>query len=101
MPIGSLSGSPGSIYPAIAVLEKNKLIQGKQFGGTVKPRKRFQITSKGKRTLDRWLSEPISARDAIKEPEIVFIKFNEIILFVIFGVVDLLLFWFFGGAHFA
>jgi len=76
MPIGAISASPGSIYPCLKRLESNETIVGKVVGGQVKPRRKYQLTPKGRRELRKWSREAITADEALKSPEMLFIKLS-------------------------
>lgn len=78
LPIGRVSGSPGSIYPCLTKLESNGCISGKVFGGNIKPRRKYQLTAKGKRLLRKWSEEPLTAATAMKSPEALFIRLSFI-----------------------
>ncbi len=76
MPIGAISSSPGSIYPCLKNLEDAGLLLSKVVGGSVKPRKHFRISTRGKRVLSKWFDEAIDATAVIKSPETLFIKLS-------------------------
>src|ERR1035438_1187770 len=58
-PIGTFSDSPGSIYPALARLEKRRWIRAAgETGDNPRQRKRFSLTSPGLAELKRWLALP-------------------------------------------
>jgi DNA-binding PadR family transcriptional regulator len=66
-PMGSFSDSPGSIYPALARLERAKLIRGHiETTSSVRRRKLFRLTSHGRRALKQWLRQPITQADMIR-----------------------------------
>jgi DNA-binding PadR family transcriptional regulator len=63
-PMGRFSDSPGSIYPALARLEKANLIRGRVEETTaVRRRKVFCLSSSGTQALERWLRQPITQAD--------------------------------------
>lgn len=76
MPIGAISASPGSIYPCLKRLESSGTIVGKVVGGQVKTRRKYQLTPKGKRELRKWSREPFTAAQALRSPEMLFIKLS-------------------------
>ena len=76
LPIGRMSASPGSIYPCLNKLETDGCISGKVIGGNVKPRRRFHLTAKGKRTLRKWSDETLTAAMIMKSPETLFIRLS-------------------------
>jgi DNA-binding PadR family transcriptional regulator len=66
-PMGSFSDSPGSIYPALARLERGKLIRGQiEETSSVRRRKLFRLTSAGRRALENWLRRPITQTDMVR-----------------------------------
>ncbi len=66
-PIGSFSDSPGSIYPALARLERGKLIRGRvEETSSVRRRKLFRLSVSGNRTLKQWLRRPITQADVVR-----------------------------------
>lgn len=66
-PMGRFSDSPGSIYPALARLERAKMIHGRiEESGSVRRRKIFRLTALGSRTLKQWLGRPITSADMLR-----------------------------------
>ncbi len=61
-PIGDYSSSPGSLYPAIKVLEKQGLVEQRPAG----KKKVFGLTATGATTLDAWLAEPVTGEGTSK-----------------------------------
>jgi DNA-binding PadR family transcriptional regulator len=62
--MGSYSGSPGAIYPALRRLERQELIRGEvDSSKELRPRKVFQPTAKGKTMLRQWLRREIHRQD--------------------------------------
>ncbi|NKB33489.1 MAG: hypothetical protein GKR91_10365 [Pseudomonadales bacterium] len=76
MPIGAVSASPGSIYPALSKLRKAKLILCKKVGGSIKPRNEYRLSAQGKRVLSGWVRQPLTGLDFIKSPELMFIRLS-------------------------
>ena len=76
MPIGAISASPGSVYPSLKKLLTHGYLLSKVYGGDVKQRKHYRPSAKGKRALTRWLDEPVTAKTAVRSPEILFIKLS-------------------------
>ncbi len=76
MPIGAISASPGSIYPCLQRLEASELISGIKTGGEVKARYRYELTSKGRRELNKWSKKPIDAKMALTSPETLFVRLS-------------------------
>ena len=81
--IGSFSGSPGAIYPALARLEKQGLIDGEIDDSTeLRPRRVFRPTKRGRELFRAWLSRDLSREDVEK-------RIDEMILrFAFHGVLD-------------
>jgi DNA-binding PadR family transcriptional regulator len=66
-PMGSFSDSPGSIYPALARLERAKLIRGRiEETAAVRRRKLFRLSATGNRALEEWLRKPITQADMVR-----------------------------------
>ena len=66
-PMGSFSDSPGSIYPALARLERAKLIRGRvEETSSVRRRKLFRLSAGGLSALKRWLHLPITQADMVR-----------------------------------
>ena len=63
-PIGTFSDSPGSIYPALARLEKRRWIRAAgESGENPRQRKRFSLTPAGLAQLKRWLALPVTSQE--------------------------------------
>ena len=56
------SDSPGSIYPALLRLEKQKLIRGSIESGS-RRRQVFRLTPKGLAELKQWITAPVTLED--------------------------------------
>lgn len=56
-PLGNYSSSPGSIYPALKVLERAGLIEGRSAGVR---KSLYHICPEGQRALDDWLVRPVT-----------------------------------------
>lgn len=54
------SDSAGSIYPLLERLRQKKWILVKEEAFGTRVRKRYRLSTSGKRRLDRWLSAPVS-----------------------------------------
>jgi DNA-binding PadR family transcriptional regulator len=66
-PMGSFSDSPGSIYPALARLERAKLIRGRvEETSSVRRRKLFRLSATGLSALKRWLRLPVTQADMVR-----------------------------------
>jgi DNA-binding PadR family transcriptional regulator len=73
-PIGVYSDSPGAIYPALRRLEGAGLISGTvEAGESMRPRRVFGTTPQGIRTLDEWVSQPVTREDVVS-------RFDELML---------------------
>jgi DNA-binding PadR family transcriptional regulator len=57
--MGSFSDSPGAIYPALARLERQGLIEGRVETSGLRQRQVFRVTGRGLKELKRWLARPI------------------------------------------
>jgi DNA-binding PadR family transcriptional regulator len=63
-PMGRFSDSPGSIYPALARLERARLIRGRvENSSAVRRRKVFRLTPSGQIELSQRLERPITQSD--------------------------------------
>lgn len=72
--MGSFSGSPGAIYPALGRLERQGLVSGEvDTTNELRPRKVFRPTSAGKKTLRIWLARDIDRDDVAH-------RFDELML---------------------
>jgi DNA-binding PadR family transcriptional regulator len=71
-----LSASPGSIYPALKRMEKNKLIAGQiEVIHETRPRKTYSITPLGETILDRWVRSPLPVIGYREEFEVFMTRF--------------------------
>ena len=71
-----LSASPGSIYPALKRMEKNKLIAGQiEVVHETRPRKTYSITPLGETLLDRWVRSPLPVMGYREEFEVFMTRF--------------------------
>lgn len=71
-----LSASPGSIYPALKRMEKNKLIAGQiEVVHETRPRKVYSVTPLGESLLDAWVRSPLSVIGYREEFEVVLTRF--------------------------
>jgi len=71
--LGNFGGSPGTIYPALKRLEKNKLIEKQHVEGSSKSN--FSITGTGLSELKLWLKAPPSTIEIRKNPQLLVLKF--------------------------
>jgi DNA-binding PadR family transcriptional regulator len=78
-PMGTFSDSPGAIYPALARLQADGLIQGRIERGTGLRRRRvFRLTPAGLATLERWLRAPVTRDDVVRGTEELMLRFGFI-----------------------
>ena len=62
--VGQFSSSPGSIYPALKLLQKNGFIDSEVVHRSrLKPREVFHVTEKGKKTLRAWVRKRLAVSD--------------------------------------
>lgn len=61
-PMGSYSSSPGSIYPALKGLEKQRLIEAQATG---KRKSVLRITPDGQRIFNDWLVAPMQTGESV------------------------------------
>lgn len=65
-PLGSYSDSPGSIYPALARLERGGYLRAHhEVSG--RRRRTLRLTPKGTSALGRWLAVPVRAEELIRD----------------------------------
>ena len=60
-PMGNYSSSPGSIYPALAGLERLGLVETR--GGAAKGKGDFHLTPAGNDAFQAWLVAPVDGKD--------------------------------------
>jgi len=66
-PMGSFSDSPGAIYPALARLEADGLIQGVvEEGAGLRRRKIYRLKPAGLAALKRWYARPVTREDVVR-----------------------------------
>ncbi|KPK05504.1 MAG: hypothetical protein AMS20_06405 [Gemmatimonas sp. SG8_28] len=74
--MGSFSGSPGAIYPALRRLEKRELIQGEVDATTaLRPRMVFRPTKAGREALEAWLVQSIDRGDVERRVDELMLRF--------------------------
>jgi DNA-binding PadR family transcriptional regulator len=59
-PMGNYSSSPGSIYPALASLERQGLVETR---GEGRGKGLFHLTAAGAEAFEAWLREPVCGKD--------------------------------------
>lgn len=73
----SWSASPGSIYPMLKRLEKQKIIEGElEMEHETRPRKMYRLTPLGEVLLDGWLRESPKMRPFYEQRELGMLKFQ-------------------------
>jgi len=74
--LGNYSSSPGAIYPALARLERAKLIDGRvDQARSLRPRMLYQPTKAGSAAMRRWLTQPISHEDVERRIDELMLRF--------------------------
>jgi DNA-binding PadR family transcriptional regulator len=74
--IGNYSSSPGAIYPALARLEKRRLINGAvDRTQALRPKKIFRPTSVGDEILRQWLASEITKDDVKRHLDELLLRF--------------------------
>jgi len=81
--LGNYSSSPGAIYPALARLEKQGLVTGKEDRSvSLRPKKVYRPTAAGRKAFNEWLSHKVTKADVSR-------NFDELMLrFAFHGVLD-------------
>jgi DNA-binding PadR family transcriptional regulator len=75
-PMGHFSSSPGAIYPALKRFEEDGLIEGTVKGkDTMRPRRVYMLTEKGKEALRQRLSQPVTQDDIIWHMDDIMLRF--------------------------
>jgi DNA-binding PadR family transcriptional regulator len=72
----TFSSSPGAIYPALRRLEAAGLIKGTvEKKDTLRPRKIYVLTEKGREALVKYLSRPITREDIVWRLDSISLRF--------------------------
>lgn len=75
-PIGRFSSSPGAIYPALARLEQQGLLQGRvDRTHPRRPARVLRLTAAGRRQVLAWIEGPVTAEDARERPDDLLLRF--------------------------
>jgi DNA-binding PadR family transcriptional regulator len=75
-PMRSFSDSPGAIYPALQRLERRGLVRGVlEQGRNLRRRKIFHITARGRAEFKRWLAQPITRDDLVRNMNVMMLRF--------------------------
>jgi len=78
-PMGTFSDSPGAIYPALARLEKEGLIQGRnERSAGLRQRRIFRLTAAGRTALAAWLAAPVTRDDVVRGSNELMLRFGFI-----------------------
>src|SRR5262249_38707054 len=76
-PMASFSDSSGSIYPALKRLERSGLVIATlDESARVRRRALYRLSSKGRRALERWLTQPIQANNVLRGMPELFLRFS-------------------------
>ena len=68
--------SPGSIYPALKRLERNKIITSElEVVNETQSRKVYHLLPQGEELIDQWITEPPTERELLDEHNIMLVKF--------------------------
>jgi DNA-binding PadR family transcriptional regulator len=71
-PISTYSSSPGSIYPALKVLERAGLVAQRPPAGA---KRVFQLTEAGESALRAWLTAPVAEEEVAKRLDMALLRF--------------------------
>lgn len=74
-PMGHFSDSPGSIYPALARLERDGLIRPSDHGAARAGSRAFEPTRMGLAALRRWLAAEITRDDVVRRIDELLLRF--------------------------
>ena len=78
-PMGTFSDSPGAIYPALARLEKEGLIQGRnERSAGLRQRRIFRLTAAGRAALEAWLAATVTRDDVVRGSNELMLRFGFI-----------------------
>ena len=75
-PMGHFSASPGAIYPALKRLEDDGWVRGRVANAnTLRPKRVYRLTTKGRRVLTERLSQEITSDDVTRNLDDVMLRF--------------------------
>ena len=75
-PMGHFSASPGAIYPALKRLEGDGWVSGRVANAnTLRPKRVYRLTKKGRRVLTERLSQKITRDDVTRNLDDVILRF--------------------------
>jgi DNA-binding PadR family transcriptional regulator len=70
------SGSPGSVYPILKRLEKQRILVSElEVVHETRPRKIYSLAPLGEEILDDWLRSPLTRNEVMVERDLVLMKF--------------------------
>lgn len=73
----SWSASPGSVYPMLKRLEKQRMINGElEVVHETRPRKMYTLTEEGIKSLDQWLKDVPKMRPFYEQRELAMLRFQ-------------------------
>lgn len=76
-PMAVFSSSPGSIYPALARLERRGLLRARLDSATeARPRRVYSITRQGVAALEAWLREPVTREELVRDARLPVLRFS-------------------------
>ena len=76
-PMGTFSDSPGSIYPALQRLERQRLVRSQVLeSSNLRRRRVFRPTVSGKRAFKSWQTQPVTADDVIHRADELMLRFG-------------------------
>lgn len=74
--LGNYSSSPGAIYPALARLEKNGLVEAEEDRTmSLRPKKLYRPSAKGRRVFREWLSQEVTRHDVSRNLDEIMLRF--------------------------
>lgn len=74
--LGNYSSSPGAIYPALARLEKNGLVEGREDRTkSLRPKKLYRPSAKGRRVFREWLVQDLTRQDVRHDLDALMLRF--------------------------
>ena len=76
MPASGFSGSPGAIYPAVRVMERDGLLERKGDPSEATRGRPYLVTEAGHRLLSNWLEGPIDGWDLVRSPGTVLLRLS-------------------------
>ena len=74
--MGHFTTSPGAIYPALKRIEQNGWVNGRVANAdTLRPKRIYQLTKKGRRALVERLSQPVTRDDVTRNLDDFMLRF--------------------------